>query len=485
MSANRWYIVVVDDVSKELGECLNSSTDRAILFNHLPFLLVLSDKKRTTMMARLPGIRSVQPIDKGRMKIIIGIERLLKDGIRAVSTLQTNGWDEDKYSNENYKKIVEASAYKEDKKSEDVLVFNYPDFFVGANGELISHLDFTTLLPTRLGLMAAINISAGPSDPFERYDPDEPVNLATYVASKSISVVMAAGNSGPAEFEHETMSAWAQAPWVISVGATDSEVGGKLCQWSSVGSPDSPFSGPTVVAYGRSDIQPFPWGTSFAAPRVSRALRLLAAYCLTLRYFVHAEKKLQPIEGIPLVGYGMIDDDQLATFWQRSQKLPALPRKGIDTNALSKILSVLDNKGIKPEIWPSPERLRQMLILSAQPMPGYESYQVGHGFISDETVRSFLEKFTGADFATLFCPDLGNQTILLDELKNYQLTQREYLPFLIDIWRESSRSWFSGIYDNSYFVYIEIDSQVYGFTLDDIINIPASNEVIPNIISLE
>ena len=63
------------------------------------------------------------------------------------------------------------------------------------------------------------------------FDPTDPVNIATYGAYKhGMVIAFAAGNNGPAE---DTHNPYAQAPWVISVGA--GEKNGNLTSFSSRG----------------------------------------------------------------------------------------------------------------------------------------------------------------------------------------------------------------------------------------------------------
>ncbi len=91
------------------------------------------------------------------------------------------------------------------------------------------------------------------------YEPLNPVNISTYELSKrGIVSVFAAGNDGPGE---DTHNPYAQAPWVISVGA--GEKNGRLTDFSSRGKrfetgtftmPDGTswtyFNQPTIVATG-------------------------------------------------------------------------------------------------------------------------------------------------------------------------------------------------------------------------------------------
>ncbi|MCK7594401.1 S8 family peptidase [Pseudomarimonas salicorniae] len=92
-----------------------------------------------------------------------------------------------------------------------------------------------------------------------RFDPTNPVNIATYEAYKrGIINVFAAGNDGPGE---DTHNPYAQAPWVISVGAsekdavlTDFSSRGKRGESGSFSMPDGSqwtyYNEPTIVAPG-------------------------------------------------------------------------------------------------------------------------------------------------------------------------------------------------------------------------------------------
>jgi serine protease AprX len=80
------------------------------------------------------------------------------------------------------------------------------------------------------------------------YDPNDPVNVGTkMLTDQGISVVFSAGNAGPGA---NSMNPYAKAPWVISVGATDSK--GRLASYSSRGSFGN--SGPLLVAPGTTVI---------------------------------------------------------------------------------------------------------------------------------------------------------------------------------------------------------------------------------------
>ncbi len=78
------------------------------------------------------------------------------------------------------------------------------------------------------------------------YDANDPVNVATRMLTKAgISVVFSAGNTGPGQY---TLNPYAAAPWVIGVGATDTQA--RLASFSSRGVFASPQFRPALVAPG-------------------------------------------------------------------------------------------------------------------------------------------------------------------------------------------------------------------------------------------
>jgi serine protease AprX len=130
------------------------------------------------------------------------------------------------------------------------------------------------------------------------YDDNDPVNIATkMLTDNGVSIVFSAGNAGPG---NGTINPYAQAPWVVSVGATDQN--GVIAPFSSRG--DFGDATPTVVAPGvniasirslatttsvgglvgadlqRLSLGELPFyttasGTSFSAPQVAGAIALM------------------------------------------------------------------------------------------------------------------------------------------------------------------------------------------------------------------
>jgi serine protease AprX len=78
------------------------------------------------------------------------------------------------------------------------------------------------------------------------FDVNDPVNVATrMLTDHGVNVVFSAGNTGPGM---HTLNPYAVAPWVVSVGATDTP--GKLASFSSRGDFASALFRPTLVAPG-------------------------------------------------------------------------------------------------------------------------------------------------------------------------------------------------------------------------------------------
>ena len=134
------------------------------------------------------------------------------------------------------------------------------------------------------------------------FDVNDPVNVGSRMLTDAgINVVFSAGNTGPGQ---HTLNPYAVAPWVVSVGATDTQ--GRLASFSSRGSFASPIFRPTLVAPGvdivslrgsgvanvtgatglagtdarRLNSTELPYyttanGTSFSAPQVAGAIALI------------------------------------------------------------------------------------------------------------------------------------------------------------------------------------------------------------------
>src|SRR5882724_10110236 len=82
------------------------------------------------------------------------------------------------------------------------------------------------------------------------FDANDPVNIATkLLVDSGVNVIFSAGNTGPGL---HTLNPYAVAPWVVSVGATDTP--GHLAPFSSRGDFASGLFRPTLVAPGVSVV---------------------------------------------------------------------------------------------------------------------------------------------------------------------------------------------------------------------------------------
>ena len=163
---------------------------------------------------------------------------------------------------------------------------------------VLGGLDYLLTNHANLGVRV-INCSFSANTP---YNTNDPVNIATKMLTDAgVNVVFSAGNTGPGT---HTLNPYAVAPWVVSVGATDTQ--GRLASFSSRGNFASPLFRPTLVAPGVNvvslrgsgivnvtgavglvgvDLQKLGLlelphyttanGTSFAAPQVAGAIALM------------------------------------------------------------------------------------------------------------------------------------------------------------------------------------------------------------------
>jgi hypothetical protein len=261
-----------------------------------------------------------------------------------------------------------------------------------------------------------INLSLGPAS--TRFDPDDPLQRATKAAcDHGIPVVVAAGNFGPGKLQ-----ALARAPWVISVGAVDTEA--RLLPESGTGPPGG--EGPTVVSYGlpAEIANPDPqWdkfgpGTSFAAPRVARVAAFVRA-CLRLLIadlFAQQSKRWSILsEPVKFPVIGLVD-----TGVDPSRLPPPSPIAAWDIRSGHREIQVA--RGPSEELWyeavvealksantactlnHGPESVRRALQLMARKLEGYANHEVGAGLVSLDEARAFLCSLTPARWLATFCP---------------------------------------------------------------------------------
>jgi hypothetical protein len=264
--------------------------------------------------------------------------------------------------------------------------------------------DESVSYPVRSALCPIVNASLQTRTVDWPTTPSDPVNIATGLAGLSQLLVLAAGNlhqyAAPGQ---ESMSAWAEMPWVLAVGATQDAAGTRLAEYSGRGIQQIADSGPDIVAFGESIFTPEEFGTSFAAPRVARGALLCTAVVEQLRFRLQQLRGDAELRGVPLIGLGLLDVFGDAPLPMRLRMpVPALPPLAVDGEALAKVVSALDESSIALDFAPTPARLRWMLQASAQPMPSYGPHEVGVGFYSEERLLEWLAAFNGAQLAWVF-----------------------------------------------------------------------------------
>ncbi|HEX8116732.1 MAG TPA: S8 family serine peptidase, partial [Pyrinomonadaceae bacterium] len=205
------------------------------------------------------------------------------------------------------------------------------------------------------------------------YDENDPVNVATRILyERGVNVVFSAGNSGPGL---HTLNPYAQAPWVVSVGATDNK--GRLASFSARGEFGGPGSRPTLVAPG----------VNVVGPRAS-GVNVLGASGIT------STRKLSAADSIYYtVGTG--------TSFSAPQ-------------AAGVVALMLE---ANPAL--TPADVRNILQLTATPMPPYYSHEVGAGMLNAHAAvlaAAFPERLIGAWRATL---DRGQVRFVNDPLQQF------------------------------------------------------------------
>jgi hypothetical protein len=253
-------------------------------------------------------------------------------------------------------------------------------------------------------------------------------------------VVVSAGNWYHSD-EVESMSAWAEAPWTISVGATDSPTGGEILPMSSGGEDAVPGSGPDVVAYGASALDPNRLGTSYSAPEVTRALVLLGCFMATVRY-CYQRARGKCAEGIPVGGLGNVDKEIDPRFAARSLELSALPAFSVRADALEQLVAIMRNNDIDDiQTWPSPSILRRMLFRAARRLPDVPIRLQGHGFINDDVIGDYLAAFDGEELLKLGLAKDPRVDDLATLVRGINLSDASSTSDRTDLWIRSARRW--------------------------------------------
>ncbi|WP_394540628.1 S8 family serine peptidase [Lysobacter enzymogenes] len=178
------------------------------------------------------------------------------------------------------------------------------------------------------------------------FDPTDPVNLASYEAYKhGIVSVFAAGNDGPGANTHNP---YAQAPWVISVGAGNKD--GTLADFSSRGNPGE--SGSFVMPDGQR------WSYVNEPTLVATGVDIVSTRALT--------------GALPLLAA-----QQDAALGARAPFYTHMSGTSMATPHVAGIVALLLEA--KPSL--QPLEVKQILSQTADPMPGRQRFEVGSGHV--------------------------------------------------------------------------------------------------------
>jgi serine protease AprX len=220
------------------------------------------------------------------------------------------------------------------------------------------------------------------------FDPFNPINLASKAAyDRGITVLFAAGNSGPGE---DTHNPYAKAPWVISVAAGQHD--GKLVDFSSRGTEG--VGGTFTI-----DGEEWTWEDrpTITAPGVD----------------VISTKTVSPLNTISTdTDSEMIETAYLPYYTVKSGTSMATPH-------VAGIVALLleANPGL------SPAEIKQLLQETATNMPGYESWEVGAGYVNAYTAvdKAFTNKSYGetVNLYGSFASNVESETERKDFLVDY------------------------------------------------------------------
>ena len=414
----RFGLLISPDAVEAFGQ-VAALDPEALWFQQLPLAVTSAPRDVLEKIAAVPGLVDIVPLPDVLLSLVAGINELLT--IKAEAEAENSSHDG--------QRVIGGRAATEN--------VGYPILeFIEGEPRLNTDPDVTW--PTKPASMVALNLSIGPADPRLQFSPTDAVSFATYFAAQHVVVVMAAGNDSQRADQLETMSAWAEAPWVVAVGATSDRAGTELARYSSVGTPGINESGPDVVAWGASRVDEATVGTSFAAPRVAQIVSFFAAAIFMIRHYMD-QLAGEKVGGVPLTGLAVIDSDY-SPIPRDLLALPALPAFGIDEAALRESLAALDKLGAKLDVTCTPERLRAMLRASARPMPGYAPHQVGAGFVDEMTTERYLELFSGAHLGWLF----GSERLPSEELSalsEFKIFEAGAPRLLFELVRRSSPVW--------------------------------------------
>jgi len=182
--------------------------------------------------------------------------------------------------------------------------------------------------------------------------PTHPINLASKKAyDRGIVVLFAAGNAGPGS---DTHNPYAKAPWVISVGAGEKD--GTLADFSSRGTKD---------VGGTFDLHSKTWSWKDEPSIVAPGVDIVSTRTVSPVTSLAAEQDATTLEPAHLPYYTTMSGTSMAT-----------PHVAGITALLLEADPTL-----------SPDEVKSLLQNTATNMPGYETWEVGAGYVNAYAAR--------------------------------------------------------------------------------------------------
>lgn len=214
--------------------------------------------------------------------------------------------------------------------------------------DTIGGFDYALTHQTEYNIRVITNSWGDTSDSDTDFDPNHPINIATKkLFDRGITTVFSAGNAGPGE---STISGnYKKAPWVVTVAAGDAAM--ELADFSSRGVKGK---GGTVVIDGKT----FTWEDrpTITAPGVN----IVSTRVFTPLSALSLQKDTSGISPAHLPYY--------TTFSGTSMAAP---------HAAGIIALMLE---VEPAL--SPGEIKELLQQTATPMPGYETWEAGAGYVN-------------------------------------------------------------------------------------------------------
>ncbi|WP_246944355.1 S8 family serine peptidase [Bacillus pinisoli] len=179
------------------------------------------------------------------------------------------------------------------------------------------------------------------------FDPFNPINIASKAAyDRGITVLFAAGNSGPGE---DTHNPYAKAPWVISVAAGQHD--GTLVDFSSRGTKGV---GSTFTIDGEE------WTWEDRPTLTAPGVDVISTKTVSPLNLISTDSDAAAIETAYLPYYTVKSGTSMAT-----PHVAGIVALLLEANPLL-----------------SPAEIKQLLQDTATNMPGYESWEVGAGYVN-------------------------------------------------------------------------------------------------------